>query len=334
MGFEQELILPEPYQGFDHGCSELELISRLELKVHWVHSTFLRENWTQQSLMMCVNKVLSQGPAALITHGGFSAYVLHLMGLRFTHFCHGFGLSRPHWVDEQDLRGIGSAYRVLVASNDIGLQCLRLGVPQAKIHLHYYPLKLSLKGLRKARVDNCVEIGQIGNFLVQKGHKYSLMVLQTLLTFDTIKSKSVRMHFFGMGPLQKVIAQMASKMSLDDKVFFHGHCPQDQIYDQIDIMLLPSLVEGLGLVNVEAIENGVPICAFNVGGVGELIIHGETGLLSPVKDVEAMALNVKKLVETPDLVLRLTRCAQAKVRKMFDPPSGGALLKGSLISAF
>lgn len=334
MGFEQELILPEPYQGFGHGYRELDLIRKLELKVHWVHSTFLRETWTRQSLSTCINKVLGGEPASIMTHGGFSAYVLQSMGLRFTHFCHGFGLTRSHWVDTQDLKGIGSAYRVLVASNDIGSQCLRLGVPSEKVYLHYYPLDLSFRRPKKICLGDCVHLGQVGNFIKQKGHKYSLLVLQSLVTFESFKGRAFKLHFFGMGPLQNDVKEMASKMGLTDKVFFHGHCHQDKIYSEIDIMLLPSLVEGLGLVNVEAIENGIPICAFNVGGVGELIEHGKTGLLSTVEDVEAMALNVKMLTEMPDLGEKLTKCAQVRLRRMFDPPGGGSLLTESLTQAF
>ena len=101
----------------------------------------------------------------------------------------------------------------------------------------------------------------------------------------------------------------------------------------MDIMLLPSIIEGLGMVNVEATEFGIPICAFNVGGVGEIIEHGKSGLLCEVKDSTSMVKNVISLVENPDLVVNLVRGAQRKIKNMFDLPKNGALLRDSLISA-
>ena len=139
--------------------------------------------------------------------------------------------------------------------------------------------------------------------------------------------------FFGMGPLQNEIREKVHRMGLINNVLFHGHCSKPQIYSSIDIMLLPSIVEGLGMVNVEASESGIPICAFDVGGVGEIVEHGKSGLLSNVRDSASMAKNVMSLIDNPALAADLARGAQLRIKNMFDPPEKGALLENSLVSA-
>jgi len=333
LGFEQKLILPQPVKEFDDGLEELSEIWKLGVSSQLVDSTFVRESWTAQSLRKCIGRLITSSEFAIVTHGGFSADVVRAAGLRFTHYCHGFGLGRPYWVNEQDKRGISAAYRVLVASENIALQCRLLGIPKELIYVHYYPLKLSIKEVCRPKFDTKINLGQVGNFVPLKGHEYSLKVLSSILSFSTFNKSQIFLHFFGMGPLQVQIEKKVDEMGLRDNVLFHGHCSKSKIYSSIDIMLLPSLVEGLGMVNVEATEFGIPVCAFDVGGVGEIIQHGESGLLSTVRDSSSMAKNVIKLVENPALVTKLVQGAQRKIKNMFDLPEKGALLKSSIISA-
>ena len=333
LGFEQKLILPQPFQGLNHGFEELSEIWELGVSTHLVESTFIRESWTAQSLHKCVDELVTNKKVAIVTHGGFSADVVRLAGFRFTHYCHGFGLGRPYWIDEQDRRGISGAYRVLVASENIADQCILLGVPRERIFLHYYPLKLTLRDVVKPIFDVNINLGQVGNFVPLKGHVYSLEVLRSILSFNTFDKNKLCLHFFGMGPLQNEIREKVHRMGLINNVLFHGHCSKPQIYSSIDIMLLPSIVEGLGMVNVEASEFGIPICAFDVGGVGEIVEHGKSGLLSNVRDSVSMAKNVMSLIDNPALAADLARGAQLRIKNMFDPPEKGALLENSLVSA-
>ena len=333
MGFEQKLILPEPINNLDHGNEELSELWRLGIPSKLVNSSFIREAWTAQSLGQSITQLVNDEKVAIITHGGFSAHVVRSIGFRFTHYCHGFGLDRPHWVNEQDRQGISEAYRVLVASKNIALQCVSLGIPKESVAIHYYPLVLSLQDIFKPNFDTEVHLGQVGNFVSLKGHVYSLEVLRSLLTFNTFKTKRLFLHFYGTGPTENEIKEQVREMGLTKNVLFHGHCPRASIYASIDIMLLPSLIEGLGMVNVEATEFGVPICAFNVGGVGEIIEHNKSGLLSTVRDTDSMVKNVISLIENPSFAVQLAKGAQRKIKTMFNLPGSGSLLKNSLVPA-
>jgi glycosyltransferase involved in cell wall biosynthesis len=63
------------------------------------------------------------------------------------------------------------------------------------------------------------------------------------------------------------------------------------------MLVLPSLNEGMGRVLVEAMAAGKPVVASNVGGIPDLVRHGETGYLVPPADEKALADSIKKLLD-------------------------------------
>jgi glycosyltransferase involved in cell wall biosynthesis len=69
-------------------------------------------------------------------------------------------------------------------------------------------------------------------------------------------------------------------------------------------------MEGLGLVVLEAMYFKVPVVASNIGGIQEIIRHGENGLLVEPKDVPALADAISTLIQDRELALRLTKAGQ------------------------
>ena len=67
-----------------------------------------------------------------------------------------------------------------------------------------------------------------------------------------------------------------------------------------DMLVLPSLNEGMGRVLVEAMAAGKPVVASRVGGIPDLVRQGETGYLVPPADEEALANGIKMLLDDPD----------------------------------
>jgi glycosyltransferase involved in cell wall biosynthesis len=81
-----------------------------------------------------------------------------------------------------------------------------------------------------------------------------------------------------------------SDLNLSDKVHFLGE--QDQLEPLLscaDLFLLPSEQESFGLTALEAMNCGVPVIATDIGGLPELVAHGETGYLFPIGETERMA---------------------------------------------
>lgn len=84
-----------------------------------------------------------------------------------------------------------------------------------------------------------------------------------------------------------------------------------------DINVLFSYAEGLPNTVLEAMAAGVPVVASNVGGVSTLVKDGETGLLVPPADVDALVAALERLIDDAGLRRRLGAAGQAHVRKLF-----------------
>ncbi len=99
-----------------------------------------------------------------------------------------------------------------------------------------------------------------------------------------------RLVLVGDGPDLRKTQQLVSDLNLSDKVHFLGE--QDQLEPLLscaDLFLLPSEQESFGLTALEAMNCGVPVIATEIGGLPEIVAHGETGYLFPVGETERMA---------------------------------------------
>ncbi len=84
-----------------------------------------------------------------------------------------------------------------------------------------------------------------------------------------------------------------------------------------DVLLLPSLTEGLPGVAVEASASGLPVVAAEVGGVGEVVIDGVTGFLVPPGEVDGFVAAVVRLIEDRELRLKMGKAARNRAREHF-----------------
>jgi len=103
--------------------------------------------------------------------------------------------------------------------------------------------------------------------------------------------------FVGKGELEDALRKQALEMGVADKVVFlgwRGDVPE--IMQILDILVLPSLNEGMGRVLVEAMAAGKPVVASRVGGIQDLIKDGENGLLVEPGDVNGLSRAITKLL--------------------------------------
>lgn len=112
---------------------------------------------------------------------------------------------------------------------------------------------------------------------------------------------SLKAHIFGVHPRPN---------GLPNWVEYHQNPHQNklrEIYNQAAIFLSPSWTEGWPLPPAEALQCGAALAATDIGGHREYAHHGETALLGPPKDPDAMAVNILRLMEDQELRLRLAR---------------------------
>jgi len=99
-----------------------------------------------------------------------------------------------------------------------------------------------------------------------------------------------RLVLMGDGPELRKTQQLVSDLDLGDKVDFLGEQDQlEPLLSAADLFLLPSEQESFGLTALEAMNCGVPVIATDIGGLPELVTHGETGYLFPIGETERMA---------------------------------------------
>jgi len=119
--------------------------------------------------------------------------------------------------------------------------------------------------------------------------------------------------------------ELARDLALSS-VVFQGHVPRAQLPEllqQASVLVLPSRYENFPLSLLEAMACGVPVVATRVGGIPELVEDGQTGLLVPPEDPEALGEAIRRILDDPGLASGLARAARAVVESRFTWESVG-----------
>jgi glycosyltransferase involved in cell wall biosynthesis len=120
------------------------------------------------------------------------------------------------------------------------------------------------------------------------------------------------------GAYEQELRREAERLGVSDRVVFTGQ--RDDVPGLLagcDVLCLPSTVEGLPLVVLEAMAQGKPVVATAVGGTPELVVDGETGLLVPPGDAGALAAALGKVLRDPELARRLGEAGRRRVLASF-----------------
>jgi glycosyltransferase involved in cell wall biosynthesis len=169
------------------------------------------------------------------------------------------------------------------------------GLPRRVIHNGIAPLDRAGRP-RPAGLDpGLFHAGIVGRVSEVKGIVHALRALTS-----PVVPAQVRLDVIGTGPLLDALRHEAGVLGVAERVRFHGF--QRDILDWIahlDVLLMPSLHEGLPYTLLEAMSLGVPAIASRVGGLAEVLRDGETGLLVEVGDAAGLAGALAKLAGDP-----------------------------------
>lgn len=147
-------------------------------------------------------------------------------------------------------------------------------------------------------------------FAPQKDHDLLLHALARL------RRHPWRALLAGEGPGRPRVERVVRDLDLEDRVELAGFL--DPVpYPACQVAILASRWEGLPLCLLEAMRAGLPVVATEVGGVAEAVVDGETGLLVPPGDPEALARAVEALLEDPGLRTRLGRAGRIRYERFF-----------------
>lgn len=187
-------------------------------------------------------------------------------------------------------------------------------------HAHY-----NYEGSRTLRAclglsENDLVLGVVGRLASQKGHRYLIEAASKLVS----KHKYLKLVFWGQGHLEGSLRELVAEHKLQDHVVFAGVAKDmAQVYNEIDILTMPSLSEGLPMAMLEAMSAEVLVLATPVGDIPEVITDGDTGFLTPAKNSQQLANDIEKLIAMP--VEQRTRVAQSGREFIVDNLSADAM---------
>lgn len=114
---------------------------------------------------------------------------------------------------------------------------------------------------------------------------------------------------------------LCARLGIQERVAFHGWMDHDQlpaVYGRARVVAVPSRwPEPFGMVGLDAMRHGRPVAAFAVGGIPDWLEDGETGLLAPQQDTDALAAALSRLLHEPGLAGRMGGAGARRARERF-----------------
>jgi glycosyltransferase involved in cell wall biosynthesis len=156
----------------------------------------------------------------------------------------------------------------------------------------------------------------IGRLIPIKGH----LVLLRALAQARRRVPDVTLALAGRGPLEPALKAYVRELGLVDAVRFLGFVsPVQAAIEEAAIVVVPSLGEGFGMVALEAMERARPVIASAVGGLPEIVADGETGLVVPPCDAEALAEAIVTLAGDLSRAAGMGSAGRARALAEFTP---------------
>lgn len=203
--------------------------------------------------------------------------------------------------------GLSQCYRVLDPNDWEKIFVSRCGIP-------YRDLPDSIEP--SSEHDAPLKLYCVGRISSEKGHLGLLEALRICLE----EGLSVELFLIGDGPDRPRLEQRIEELNLDPYIHLLGSQSEQEVLKMVrhaDLFALPSFMEGIPLVLMEAMGLGVPVIAPRIAGIPELVIDHDTGLLFHPGDWRNMADCIMELAKDPDLANKLRNNARKKVAADF-----------------
>ena len=197
-----------------------------------------------------------------------------------------------------------------------GVEEERLAIIRSAVDVDRFEQCTDRKRFRKEYgvPDGALLIAAAGQLIPRKGHRYLLQAAAELRADHA----EFRILIFGEGYLRNQLQAQAESLGIADIATFGGF--REDLDDRVgcfDIFVHPALAEGLGVAALKAAAAGVPVVGFEAGGLGEAVVHGETGILVPPEDTGALRTAIARLLDDETLRTRLGIAGRKRMRDDF-----------------
>ena len=154
----------------------------------------------------------------------------------------------------------------------------------------------------------------VGRLIPIKGH----VVLLRAFAAARRSLPELELEIAGRGPLEPALKALARELGVAGAIRFLGHvAPIQSAIERAAVVVVPSMGEGFGMVALEAMERSRPVIAAEIGGLGELVRDGETGILVPAGEAEPLERAIVRLAGDLELARRMGEAGRARAHARF-----------------
>ncbi len=255
-----------------------------------------------------------------------------LLGIPMVSYC-GF------YKSKDDLRGfIAASSRIVVNSEATAGSFRGSGLEGATEVIHNFvdcELYAAQEDLRQELgLGAAPVVGYLGVLHPLKGIEYLLEA------FAEIRRKMPVTTCLIVGPEKEAgyaatLKSFANRLGIASAVNFLGYrADVSRVLNSLSLLVVPSLDEPFGFINVEAGAAGRPVVATRVGGIPEIVVEGETGFLVDARNSDQIAARCLELLANPALQKQMGAAARERVKRRFSKeailPKWGELFRGVL----
>jgi glycosyltransferase involved in cell wall biosynthesis len=167
-----------------------------------------------------------------------------------------------------------------------------------------------------------IHIGSLGRLVEKKGFDVLINSVATLRR----EGHNIVLHLAGDGPLLGELKTQAMSLGISEFVIFEGPLAHNIVsswMQRMDMFVLACKadqngdMDGIPVVLMEAMTQYIPVVSTRLSGIPELVRHNETGLLAAPGDSDSLAMEIKRLLDSPDLRRQLATNAQSFVTQEF-----------------
>jgi glycosyltransferase involved in cell wall biosynthesis len=159
-------------------------------------------------------------------------------------------------------------------------------------------------------------LGVVGRLSAEKGHQFLIAAMPEILA----QSPDAQLLIVGSGPLEAKLRAQVEGLALTRHVQFLGYLKDvHTAFRRMDLLIVPSLSDALPRVALEGMLMELPVVGTRAGGIPEIIVDGETGLLVPPADSAVLAHACRYLLSHPDVGREMGLRGRKRVLSEFHP---------------
>jgi glycosyltransferase involved in cell wall biosynthesis len=218
-------------------------------------------------------------------------------------------LSKPHIaIREEKIYSLADA--ITVPSTVAQRSFVAMGIPQEKVHVIPYGVRLDLFTRTEEPRQNSFEVLFAGQVSLRKGIPYLLQA------FSRLNHPNKRLTI--VGAIQDDMRTLLSTLPTGN-VVFTGNLPQSQLAKKMSashLLVLPSIEEGLALVQGQAMACGCPVLATTATGAEDLFTNDIEGFIVPDRDVDALTQRMQQVADDSTLQRRFSEASLLRVKTL------------------